>query len=239
MHKQLQASHVGQDVNVEYVSFQGDGSISFGLTDRTFIVPRHRERRFVWNAYNRITVQYVMPNNPNALLPVQNPHFTFHPDAMFHLKSNKDKKADDEAIFEGIADVGIVLDQQEEMPWIRTISACGQQAVDLALGSKVLALAIVGVLCPTTANCRLFRLRGSQLHDRIHWQIPPRRKSTVDIIARAHAQEQPALPADLMPEMTGFRFANVETYRPDSFCDDLDSDRAVKVFEAVLAHWRP
>jgi hypothetical protein len=25
---------------------------------------------------------------------------------------------------------------------------------------------------PTTANCRLFRLRGPQLDNRIHWQIP-------------------------------------------------------------------
>ena len=90
MHKQLQANHAGRLVNVGYVSFQEDTSISFGLTDRTFIAPRHRERRrFVWNAYNRITVQYVIPNDPGALLPVQNPHFTYHPSSMFHLKSNK------------------------------------------------------------------------------------------------------------------------------------------------------
>src|SRR3954453_8250937 len=41
---------------------------------------------------------------------------------MFHLKSNKDRKARDEAIFEGIVPVAMVLQQQSEMPWIRAIS---------------------------------------------------------------------------------------------------------------------
>jgi hypothetical protein len=123
MRKIIKGSHGGRVVNAGWMSFQPDGSVSFGLSDRTYVSPRFRERRFLWNVYNRVTVEYVVPSEPSTLLQVQNPHFTFHPDVMFHLKSNKDKKAEDEAIFEGIADVGIVLQQQGEMPWIRATSA--------------------------------------------------------------------------------------------------------------------
>src|SRR5262245_1713132 len=81
-----------------------------------------RERIGLWNVYNRVGIQYVVPTNPAALKPVLNPHFTFHPAVKFHLKSDQDRASKDEAIFEGIADVAIVLDQQEEMPWIRATS---------------------------------------------------------------------------------------------------------------------
>jgi hypothetical protein len=93
------------------------------LSDKTYVSPRLCVRNFIWNAFNRISVEYVIPTNPDALLAVQNPHFTFHPDVMFHLKSNTDRKANNEAIFEGIADVGLVLQQEGEMPWIRATSA--------------------------------------------------------------------------------------------------------------------
>ena len=117
MRKLLTINHLGRTVSVGYVSFQPDQSISFGLRDRTYISPRLRERRFLWNAYNRITVKYELQSDPDTLLPVQNPHFTFHPAAMFHLKSNKDRKGKDEAIFEAFNPVSMVLQQQSEMPW--------------------------------------------------------------------------------------------------------------------------
>lgn len=123
MRRNINVNHAGRRVGVGWISFQPDGSISFGLKDRTYISPRFRERRFVWSAYNRITIEYVVPSDPLALLQIKNPHFTFHPDVMFHLKSNEDRKSQDEAIFEGIADVGLVLQQQGEMPWIRATSA--------------------------------------------------------------------------------------------------------------------
>jgi len=81
-----------------------------------------RERIGLWNVNNRVEIQYVVPTNPAALKPVLNPHFTFHPAVKFHLKSDQDRASKDEAIFEGIADVAIVLDQQEEMPWLRATS---------------------------------------------------------------------------------------------------------------------
>jgi hypothetical protein len=41
----------------------------------------------------------------------------------FHLKSNNQRKSQDEEIFSGIADVAMTLMQQPEMPWIRATSA--------------------------------------------------------------------------------------------------------------------
>ena len=76
----------------------------------------------LWNAYNRVQIKYEIASDPSALDPVKNPHFTYHPAIMFHLKSNADSAQRDEAIFQGIADVGIVLNQDFEMPWIRAVS---------------------------------------------------------------------------------------------------------------------
>jgi hypothetical protein len=81
-----------------------------------------RARIGLWNAYNRVGIEYVVPTDPAALEPVVNPHFTFHPALKFHLKSDEDRASEDEAIFEGIAEVRMVLIQQEEMPWIRATS---------------------------------------------------------------------------------------------------------------------
>jgi hypothetical protein len=81
-----------------------------------------RERVGIWNLYNRVGIEYVVPTDPTALEPVLNPHFTFHPAIKFHLKSDTDSVAKDEALFEGIAEVRLVLEQQDEMPWIRATS---------------------------------------------------------------------------------------------------------------------
>jgi hypothetical protein len=81
-----------------------------------------RARIGISNAYNRVGIEYVVPSEPAALEPVLNPHFTFHPAISFHLKSDKDRASRDEAIFEGIAEVRLVFQQQEAMPWIRATS---------------------------------------------------------------------------------------------------------------------
>lgn len=103
--------------NIAWLSLQPTGYISFGLNDQTFIAPRVKETRFVWNAYNRITTKYRILSNKNELLPVINPHFTFHPPAFFHLRTNKE-----EPIFEAIADVNLTLHQENIMPWLRITS---------------------------------------------------------------------------------------------------------------------
>jgi hypothetical protein len=70
-------------------------------------------------------------------------------------------------------------DEQPIPDWVAAVAGSSHQAIDLAL-CQVLALPVIS---PTSANCRLFRLRGPQLDNRIHWQIPPLSKSTVDIMA--------------------------------------------------------
>jgi hypothetical protein len=102
---------------VGWLSLQPSGAVSVGLADRTFISPRFHARQFVWNAYNRVTVQYLIPHSPDELRPVENPHLTFHPPIYFHLRANND-----EELFAGIAEVEIMLAQDTRVPWVRFVS---------------------------------------------------------------------------------------------------------------------
>ena len=118
MRIQIVGEHNQNRRNVGWLSFQPDGSISFGLNDRCFIVRRFNARIGIFNAYNRYRAEFMAPTiDTSALASVVNPHFTYHPIAMFHLKANGD-----ETLFEGLCDLSIVLEQQQELPWIRAIS---------------------------------------------------------------------------------------------------------------------
>jgi hypothetical protein len=64
---------------IAWLSVQPDNSVSVGLSDRTFISPRFHARQFLWNVDNRVTVEYLVPHDPDELRPVINPHLTFHP----------------------------------------------------------------------------------------------------------------------------------------------------------------
>jgi hypothetical protein len=92
--------------------------ISVVLADTAFISPRFRARQDLWNVDNRVTVQYLIPHSPHALHPVLHPHLTFHPPMSFHVRANKDP----EMLFEGIADVGLMLVDDTRVPWIRFVS---------------------------------------------------------------------------------------------------------------------
>ena len=93
------------------------------LNDKTYISPRFKGRNYVWSAFNRVTAEYEVASDPNTLEPVKNPHFTFHQPGYFHLKSDKDRAQEDEALFAGVCDVATVLSEQTEMPWIRATTA--------------------------------------------------------------------------------------------------------------------
>lgn len=100
-----------------WISLQPDGAISVGLNDRTFVSPTFRARNFVWNFYNRVTLEYLVPHSPEALEPVPNPHMTFHPPIYFHLRANgKDE------LFAGIAEPRLMLQADETVPWLRFVS---------------------------------------------------------------------------------------------------------------------
>jgi hypothetical protein len=98
-----------------WMSLQDDSSISVGLSDRAFIAPEFKAKHFIWNFYNRRTLNYLVPHTPEALEPIQNPHFTFHPPLRFHLRAE-----DQPALFHGIANVDLVLEhQQDRYEWLR------------------------------------------------------------------------------------------------------------------------
>jgi hypothetical protein len=118
MRKQLVCTAEGRTVNVAWFSFQPDGSISFGLNDRTFVSPRLGAKMHLFNAYNRVRAEFIVSSNGAGLHPIVNPHFTYHPTTIkFHLTAKGD-----EDVFDGIADPTIILSQQPELEWIRAIS---------------------------------------------------------------------------------------------------------------------
>jgi hypothetical protein len=121
MRKQICCDTPTRRVRIGWLSFQPDGAISFGLNDRTYISPHFQAQSMIWNAYNRVGIQYIVTSDPAALQPVQNPHFTYHPALVFQFKDGN--APGDQFLFRGIADVGITLMQEGTMPWIRAISA--------------------------------------------------------------------------------------------------------------------
>jgi hypothetical protein len=123
MLKHLTCQTPSRFVRVAWIALPPNGDISFGLSDKTYISPGFRNRQFVWNAYNRVTAQFEVPSNTNSLDSVKNPHFTYHQPHWFHLKSDKDRAHKDEQLFAGICEVPLVLQQQDEMPWIRATTS--------------------------------------------------------------------------------------------------------------------
>jgi hypothetical protein len=110
-------------VKVAWLSMQPDGSISFGLTEKTFVSPSFIGRMDVFNLYNQVAIEFLLDSNPNRLRGVINPHFTFHPRMLFHLTDSggRDKKNVQE-VFRGINDVELSVAQYGFLPWIRAIS---------------------------------------------------------------------------------------------------------------------
>lgn len=131
MLKHLCCDTSNRRVRIGWVSFQPNGDISVGLFDTTYIAPQFKARHFIWNAYNRVRIRYVVPSSLDALEPVRNPHFTYHAPIYFHLKPSR--KQDGSTLFEAIADVPITLHQDSRMPWIRATSS---PLTQLATGGK-------------------------------------------------------------------------------------------------------
>jgi hypothetical protein len=110
-------------VKVAWLSMQPDGSISFGLTEKTFVSPTFIGRVDVFNLYNQVAIEFLIESNPDELRGVENPHFTFHPPMLFHLTDSggRDKKNVKE-VFRGINDVEMTVAQYGFLPWIRATS---------------------------------------------------------------------------------------------------------------------
>lgn len=102
---------------IAWVGLQPDGSVSVGLSDKTFVALDFKAQNFVWSVFNRGTLHYLVSSDPGSLRPIRNPHLTYHPPHDFHLKTNGGQK-----LFEGIGDLGIMLRRDGVVPWIRFVS---------------------------------------------------------------------------------------------------------------------
>lgn len=102
---------------IGWIGIQPDGSVSVGLNDRTFVSPDFKAQNFVWSAYNRQTIQYLVPTTRDGLRGIRNPHLTFHPPHWFHLRETNGKR-----LFEGIGDLDLMLRQDGTVPWVRFVS---------------------------------------------------------------------------------------------------------------------
>ncbi|WP_271589240.1 hypothetical protein [Bradyrhizobium sp. CCBAU 53415] len=107
-------------VRIGWLSFQKSGDISFGLCDNTFIAPKFEAVIGIWNVYNRVRTSFEIVSDPSAAEQVVNPHLTWHAPNYFHLKSQGQRAED--ASFQGIADIPLMLQQESETKWIRATS---------------------------------------------------------------------------------------------------------------------
>ncbi len=123
MRKSVAAICGGVTKRLAWLSFQPDGAISFGLRDRAFVPKRLRVSQGIWNAYNRKRARFEIGIDSAASDTVMNPHFTFHPPGLLHLKGNEDRSTLGEDIFRAVARVEVAVDQDGELPWIRAVTA--------------------------------------------------------------------------------------------------------------------
>ncbi len=107
----------GKARRIGWISLQPGGSVSVGLNDRAFVSPDFKAQNFVWSAFNRETIHYLVPTARDSLRGIRNPHLTFHPPHWFHLRETGGKR-----LFEGIGDLKLMLEQDGTVPWVRFVS---------------------------------------------------------------------------------------------------------------------
>lgn len=114
------ASHAGSVRRVAWISFQSDASVSVGLVDSALVLREFETKAFLWNSFNRMTTEFLAPDNPAATKRVYNPHMTFHPPHWLHLTEQKGSAA--KKPFEAIAPIELAVRQQGVVPWVRFTS---------------------------------------------------------------------------------------------------------------------
>lgn len=135
-------------LRVAWLSLQPDGSISFGLQDKTFIVSEFKTRHMIWNAHNRVRIRYAAEAEDDSVEPISNPHFTYHPALMFQLTagpSGRSKKF----LFRGIADVVAAVRQDGHMPWLHATTAALTRLPAGSLRANVKSVEVLCVASPS------------------------------------------------------------------------------------------
>jgi hypothetical protein len=132
----------GKFHRIGWVSLQADGAISVGLSDSALILRDFEAKAFLWNAFNRTTVEFYVPHDPTASRRVYGPHMTFHPPGWLHLTEQKGG-ASKRSPFQAITDIALMVRQQGVVPWIRftskpvgkidgAVKNAGRQAIEIA-----------------------------------------------------------------------------------------------------------
>lgn len=158
------------------MSLQPDGSVSIGLSDRAYVSPKFRAQHFVWSMFNRAKIEYVVESDPTALEQIRNPHFTFHPDSHIHLTANGPGKT--HKLFEAIAPVALMLEDQERVPWIRATSGPLSQLRESRprpgnVPSEELTLRVADETLSVAINVDFVKPRAAQEQDDAStWHIP-------------------------------------------------------------------
>ena len=115
------ATHGGKHYRIGWLSLQSDSSISVGLVDSALILRDFEVKAFVWSAFNRVTTEFLAPDNTAATKRVYSPHMTFHPPHTLHLTEQKGGTTKRKP-FEAIADIDLAVRQQGTVPWVRFTS---------------------------------------------------------------------------------------------------------------------
>ncbi|MBE7436753.1 MAG: hypothetical protein HS100_22770 [Anaerolineales bacterium] len=111
----LVADNMGILTSIIWISLQDDGSISIGMSDRTFLVPGFTSRIEIDGAVHQNHVHFEGKLKKKA---ITNPHFTFHPPMYVHLRANNE-----EELFAGVLGVDFIVEAEGCMPWIRFVSS--------------------------------------------------------------------------------------------------------------------
>lgn len=107
-------------VKTAWISLQPDGSVSLGLTDKTFVAPEFVGQFNVFSLYNQVEAAFVIREGPLGLKKITAPHFTYHPRMLFHLTGKEGKHSVE--VFKGLNDVEMTVAQYGKLRWIRAIS---------------------------------------------------------------------------------------------------------------------
>ncbi len=111
----LIADNKGDLTSIIWISLQDDGSISIGMSDRTFVVPGFTSEIEIDGTLHQSHVNFEGKLKKEE---VTNPHFTFHPPMYVHLRANKGSE-----LFAGVLGVDFIVEAEGRMPWIRFVSS--------------------------------------------------------------------------------------------------------------------
>ena len=110
----LIADNNGAMKSVIWISLQDEGSISVGMSDRTFVVPGFVSQIEIDGNVHQSHVNFEGKFEKEVIM---NPHFTFHPPMYVHFRANKRDE-----LFAGILGVDFIVEAEGRMPWIRFVS---------------------------------------------------------------------------------------------------------------------